>query len=115
MIKFSAINDRKYYANVSHGRSRFFLHEGKKPGSAGCIDIGNRDGELFPQLGDLNAVFPLLFTTAPNVWVLRRLFYAGGIEMLGLLEFVVLAQHHDQVSIKYAPLLSHFALRARFS
>jgi hypothetical protein len=32
------------------GRTNFFLHGGEKPGSAGCIDIGNADRDLFPLL-----------------------------------------------------------------
>lgn len=34
----------------THGRSNFFLHGGSKDGSAGCIDIGNKDTELFQLL-----------------------------------------------------------------
>ncbi len=34
----------------TYGRTNFFLHGGEKPGSAGCIDIGNADRHLFPQL-----------------------------------------------------------------
>lgn len=56
------------------------------------------------------AAFPLLFTNAPNAWVLRRLFYAGGIEMSGLLGFVVLAQHYDQGPVKYGPLVAAFCV-----
>ena len=29
------------------------MHGGKKPGSAGCIDIGGRDVDLFPKLQQL--------------------------------------------------------------
>jgi hypothetical protein len=34
----------------THGRTNFFLHGGEKPGSAGCIDIGNADRHFFPLL-----------------------------------------------------------------
>jgi RHS repeat-associated protein len=34
------------------GRSGFFIHGGKKPGSAGCIDVGENDKTLFPGLKD---------------------------------------------------------------
>jgi hypothetical protein len=34
----------------TYGRTNFFLHGGEKPGSAGCVDIGNADRHLFPQL-----------------------------------------------------------------
>jgi len=37
----------------SYGRTNFFLHGGKKPGSAGCIDIGDADKHLFPWLEGL--------------------------------------------------------------
>jgi hypothetical protein len=38
----------------THGRSGFFVHGGDTPGSAGCIDVGNQDAVLFPQLRKLN-------------------------------------------------------------
>jgi len=34
----------------TYNRKNFFLHGGKKPGSAGCIDIGDKDKELFPNI-----------------------------------------------------------------
>jgi RHS repeat-associated protein len=34
----------------TRGRSGFFLHGGKTPGSAGCIDVGDADKTLFPEL-----------------------------------------------------------------
>jgi RHS repeat-associated protein len=34
----------------TYGRDGFFLHGGKKPGSAGCIDVGSGDKTLFPNL-----------------------------------------------------------------
>ncbi len=34
----------------TYERDGFFLHGGKKPGSAGCIDIGDGDKTLFPKL-----------------------------------------------------------------
>jgi hypothetical protein len=37
----------------THGRSGFFVHGGDTPGSAGCIDVGNQDTVLFPQLRKL--------------------------------------------------------------
>lgn len=41
------------------GRENFFLHGGKKPGSAGCIDVGNRDTDLFRQLLQERSPIPL--------------------------------------------------------
>ncbi|GAB4181581.1 MAG: hypothetical protein Tsb002_01660 [Wenzhouxiangellaceae bacterium] len=42
------------------GRDNFFLHGGKEPGSAGCIDVGSNDRVLFPKLieheGPINVV-----------------------------------------------------------
>jgi len=35
------------------GRRRFFLHGGKRPGSAGCIDLGPLDRVLLPRLQQL--------------------------------------------------------------
>ena len=32
------------------GRNGFFMHGGKKPGSAGCIDLGKRDDHVFPPV-----------------------------------------------------------------
>jgi RHS repeat-associated protein len=32
------------------GRNNFFLHGGRKPGSAGCIDVGDKDKNLFPEM-----------------------------------------------------------------
>jgi hypothetical protein len=40
------------------GRNRFFIHGGKKPGSAGCFDVGQSDRQLFPQLRT-NATGPI--------------------------------------------------------
>jgi hypothetical protein len=37
----------------THGRSGFFVHGGDAPGSAGCIDVGDQDTVLFPQLRNL--------------------------------------------------------------
>lgn len=34
----------------TYGRDGFFLHGGKNPGSAGCIDVGSGDKTLFPNL-----------------------------------------------------------------
>lgn len=34
----------------TYGRSGFYLHGGTKPGSLGCMDIGNQDTVLFPKL-----------------------------------------------------------------
>lgn len=35
------------------GRTGFFLHGGKRPGSAGCVDLGPLDRVLFPVLQKL--------------------------------------------------------------
>lgn len=34
----------------THGRKNFFLHGGSEPGTAGCIDVGDSDKDLFPAL-----------------------------------------------------------------
>ncbi|MCU7966182.1 MAG: DUF2778 domain-containing protein, partial [gamma proteobacterium symbiont of Bathyaustriella thionipta] len=41
------------------GRDGFFLHGGKKPGSAGCIDVGGGDKTLFPQLLNHDGAIPI--------------------------------------------------------
>lgn len=41
------------------GRSGFFIHGGKKPGSAGCIDVGGGDKSLFPGLINHNGPIPV--------------------------------------------------------
>lgn len=46
-------------ATNTYGRDGFFLHGGKTPGSAGCIDIGSGDKTLFPRLMDHNGPVPL--------------------------------------------------------
>jgi len=33
-----------------YNRSGFFLHGGDRPGSAGCIDVGQNDVKLFPEI-----------------------------------------------------------------
>ena len=38
----------------TYGRSRFFLHGGNTPGSAGCVDLGKSDLLLFPQIKNLD-------------------------------------------------------------
>jgi uncharacterized protein RhaS with RHS repeats len=43
----------------TYGRSGFFLHGGKTPGSAGCIDIGSGDKTLFPKLEGHNGPVPV--------------------------------------------------------
>jgi hypothetical protein len=43
----------------TYDRKNFFLHGGKKPGSAGCIDVGGKDKELFPQLIKHNGLIPV--------------------------------------------------------
>jgi RHS repeat-associated protein len=43
----------------TYGRDGFFLHGGKTPGSAGCIDIGSRDKDLFPKLMGHDGPIPL--------------------------------------------------------
>lgn len=48
------------------GRSNFFLHGGTKPGSAGCIDIGQRDKELFPKLQNLTDPVPVHVVYPPS-------------------------------------------------
>ncbi len=41
------------------GRSGFFIHGGKTPGSAGCIDVGDADKEFFPRLKNAKGPVPL--------------------------------------------------------
>lgn len=42
------------------GRDGFFLHGGKKPGSAGCIDVGASDIELFRHLRNAPGLVPVV-------------------------------------------------------
>jgi RHS repeat-associated protein len=42
------------------GRAGFFIHGGKTPGSAGCIDVGTADQTLFPQLQRVKGLVPLI-------------------------------------------------------
>ena len=49
----------------TYGRSGFFLHGGTKPGSAGCIDVGSGDKELFPVLMAVEDPIPLTVNPAP--------------------------------------------------
>ncbi|MEN6374978.1 MAG: RHS repeat-associated core domain-containing protein, partial [Smithella sp.] len=43
----------------TYNRKNFFLHGGKKPGSAGCIDIGDKDKELFPDIIKHKGLIPV--------------------------------------------------------
>jgi hypothetical protein len=38
------------------GRSGLFLHGGERPGTAGCISIGNQDSVLIPKLRGLGRI-----------------------------------------------------------
>lgn len=42
------------------GRSGFFLHGGRKPGSAGCIDVGSSDKNLFENLRRASGLVPIV-------------------------------------------------------
>ena len=42
------------------GRNGFFLHGGKKPGSAGCIDVGGNDTDLFKHLQNAPGLVPVV-------------------------------------------------------
>jgi RHS repeat-associated protein len=42
------------------GRDGFFLHGGKKPGSAGCIDVGGSDTDLFGHLRNAPGLVPIV-------------------------------------------------------
>ena len=46
-------------SNGMGGRFGFYLHGGRWPGSAGCIDIGRNDIALFPQLQNELGTIPL--------------------------------------------------------
>ncbi|MFG6417224.1 RHS repeat-associated core domain-containing protein [Roseateles sp. DC23W] len=46
-------------ATNTFGRDGFFLHGGSKPGSKGCIDVGQSDVNLFPQLKSIGGVIPV--------------------------------------------------------
>ncbi len=41
-------------------RSNFFLHGGDKPGSAGCIDVGHSDTDLFSHLRNAPGIVPVV-------------------------------------------------------
>jgi len=42
------------------GRDGFFLHGGKEPGSAGCIDVGGSDTNLFGHLRNAPGPVPVV-------------------------------------------------------
>jgi len=42
------------------GRAGFFLHGGKVPGSAGCIDVGGNDTDLFGKLQKAPGLVPVV-------------------------------------------------------
>jgi hypothetical protein len=42
-----------------YGRSGFFFHGGEKPGSAGCVDVGCNDEELFPLMKKQRKLFKI--------------------------------------------------------
>lgn len=48
----------------TYGRTGFMMHGGVRPGSAGCIDIGAGDKDLFPRLQQTSGPLPL-FVTKP--------------------------------------------------
>jgi hypothetical protein len=43
----------------TYGRDGFFLHGGRRPGSKGCIDVGQSDATLFPQLIGIGGTIPV--------------------------------------------------------
>ncbi|MFA5652722.1 MAG: RHS repeat-associated core domain-containing protein, partial [Desulfomonilia bacterium] len=44
----------------TYGRDGFFLHGGKSPGSAGCVDLGSGDEVLFPKLIGHDGLIPVI-------------------------------------------------------
>ena len=42
------------------GRNGFFLHGGRRPGSAGCIDVGASDKDLFSLLRNASGLVPVI-------------------------------------------------------
>jgi hypothetical protein len=44
------------------GRGGIIMHGGKKPGSAGCIDVGSGDKDLFPRLQSVPGIIPVIVT-----------------------------------------------------
>jgi len=49
-----------YEGTNTYNRKNFFLHGGKKPGSAGCIDVGDKDKDLFPLLTKHKGPIPVV-------------------------------------------------------
>ncbi|WP_371367099.1 hypothetical protein SRRS_11960 [Sporomusa rhizae] len=49
-------------------RQDFFLHGGSSFGSAGCIDVGDNDVELFPLIMKSNDSILVTVTKYPNTW-----------------------------------------------
>ncbi len=49
-------------------RDGFFLHGGNSFGSAGCIDVGGHDVELFPLIMQSNDPILVIVTKYPNTW-----------------------------------------------
>lgn len=43
----------------THNRSGFFMHGGKTPGSAGCIDIGSCEAKMFPLIKNYGKPIPV--------------------------------------------------------
>jgi hypothetical protein len=41
-----------FSSTVTFGRTDFFIHGGRRPGSIGCVDVGDKDLEIFNQLMD---------------------------------------------------------------
>jgi RHS repeat-associated protein len=48
------------HGTQTFGRDGFFLHGGKKPGSAGCIDVGGNDSDLFGNLRNAPGLVPVV-------------------------------------------------------
>jgi RHS repeat-associated protein len=48
------------------GRDGFFLHGGRDPGSAGCIDVGRNDSLLFPDLANYPGYHTLVVDYGPQ-------------------------------------------------
>ena len=48
------------------GRSGFFLHGGSNPGSAGCIDVGRNEDEVFKWVTGASGVVDVRAVYPPN-------------------------------------------------
>ena len=73
-VPYRRLHVQKFdYPSRDGHRSEFFLHGGDTLGSAGCIDVGNQDVELFSLIKKTNTNdgtdnILVIVTEQPNSW-----------------------------------------------